>query len=994
MNPDASDQNKAKGKVRPSMFNWSVLFGFDIFISYRRKDAAVYAGELYRRLQGDFLCFLDDHESPPGTPLKSSINRALDRSRVLLLIATSDVLSSEWVPAEVERFGRSGRPIIPLSLQGALTTQNMEGTPFAVLRRTDVIWIDEDPEITPKDFPSDKVVGNIQRLFVWRRARRNIQVAVAAIILALLGFSIYSFIQKRAADANAQEARSQRTAAELAARRAENEARIAQSRALAAQSLNTLEQNPEMALHLAYQAVEVTFSVDGTVTPEAEAALHSVVGPYQTVGIGSGGGNIESIKPQAACLSADGKTAATRNLYESITMWDVAGAKVIGFLAGHHGGVSALSFSPDGRYLASAGNDKKVKLWDWRTGKEIRHYFGHTATPTDLVFSQDGKKLLSWEQLRAIVWDVQTGKVLGEQDHPWGMPARFYPDGSRIAFVPENSGEPMIWNFSSGEIVNTSLESGLTQGGTELAAAPLKRELRAWKRLTGLMHPMPIHGPQWGVSDDLQFFAMAPLDSSKVLGLRSFDIVNRMHTVLSLLSQNNPGRVSFTGHGKYLYWIDGSKLRLYEISTGQEFPIPEDLADVKGAWSNDDGEMLTITTSGEVDAWRPQDNQVMQVSRPQGRMSMGTRSFPSNQVVQLSRLDYRQVPDPGDLIGFDGDDRLAILPRDVEDSAKLRPLILYSVNSGKTTVQGISKSVFADTVSCCFEGKFFYGNRENGRLYPLNKVVPSKIGGGLSTTSDGSMSSRMVGDEVRILNTASDREMARFVFPAGFGGVGNAFIDSRGTEVVVSSWQSPSPAFVSRVKANRWTVPPYGSGLPSRVWDGGCWIPVFHLQEASFSSDGHKVAVATGSTVNTPEQASIWDTQRCQELAVLPRLGSAIAKLAFFRADSRLILGTSDGLVTFWDLGSNSPVFSLGLSPADENTIIADFDVSRDGRYIAIKTNEAIEIHLLRIPDLLGFAMTQVTRPLTDRECHDYLHVATCPQYGQKEANAVTPYLP
>jgi WD40 repeat protein len=770
--------------------------------------------------------------------------------------------------------------------------------------------------------------------------------AVAIAFLIAVGLSIYAFNKKKLADLNAT--------------RAENEARIAKSRALAAQSLNTLDKNPELALHLAYQGAEVTYSVDHTATPESESALHLIVGSYQTVGIGTWGDS-ESIKPQAAALSPDGRTVTTRNLHGRITIWDVASAKIAGYLAGHHGTVSALAFSPDGLYLASAGSDKEIKLWDWKTGKEIRHYFAHTANPTDLVFSQDGKELLSWEALRAIVWDVQSGRVLGEQDHPWGMPARFYPDGSRIAFLTEGSGEPMIWDFSSGNIVNTTLESGLTQSGTEIPTPTVKRELDAWKRLTdGLKLDTHRNEFLWGASGDLKFFARAHIYTGKAPGSQSFDIITHTHPVLTLSSKNNPGRVSFTAHGKYVYWIDGSELKLYEISTQREIPVTKDLANVRGAWSNDDGEIVTVTASGAVDIWRTQ----------------------YRQLERLSHLDYTQAPQPGDLVGFDAEDRLAILPHDVQDSSNLRRLILYSVNSGKTSVQGIPKSVaFASEVGCCSHGKFFLGNPENGRLYPLDTVMPSKISGGLATNSDASMSLRMVGDEVQILDTASDREIARYSFPAGFGiAKGGAFLDNKGKEILVSSNESPTPAFVSKVGVNHWIVPPYSNSLPNVVWDGGCWISVFHSNKASFSSDGRKVAVAGGVTLDAPEQVSIWDTQRCQELAVLPRFGSAIAKLAFSNADSRLIIATQDGLVTFWDLGSNSSLFSLGLSLSNENTIIANFDISRDGKYIAVKTNDAIEIHLLQVSDLLSFAMKQVTRPLTNRECRDYLHVATCPQ--------------
>ena len=110
MNVEQQQPNAKTSQARsigPPTINWSLLFGFDIFISYSRHEAGAYANELYARLRAqDFLCYLDDHESPPGTALTRSIDRALDRSRVLVLIASPAALQSEWVSKEVEQFGR------------------------------------------------------------------------------------------------------------------------------------------------------------------------------------------------------------------------------------------------------------------------------------------------------------------------------------------------------------------------------------------------------------------------------------------------------------------------------------------------------------------------------------------------------------------------------------------------------------------------------------------------------------------------------------------------------------------------------------------------------------------------------------------------------------------------------------------------------------------------------------------------------------------------
>ena len=90
--------------------SWSVLAGYDLFISYRRSDAKQYATALFEALRrADFRCFLDDNDATPGKPLTSKLLWALNRSKVLLVVASPDLHLSTWVPQEVEIFARSKR---------------------------------------------------------------------------------------------------------------------------------------------------------------------------------------------------------------------------------------------------------------------------------------------------------------------------------------------------------------------------------------------------------------------------------------------------------------------------------------------------------------------------------------------------------------------------------------------------------------------------------------------------------------------------------------------------------------------------------------------------------------------------------------------------------------------------------------------------------------------------------------------------------------------
>ncbi len=67
------------------------IFGFDVFISYSRKDGVAYARKLEEELlQRRLRCFLDSKEMPPGSELKASLLSAVARSTTLVLVAVDD----------------------------------------------------------------------------------------------------------------------------------------------------------------------------------------------------------------------------------------------------------------------------------------------------------------------------------------------------------------------------------------------------------------------------------------------------------------------------------------------------------------------------------------------------------------------------------------------------------------------------------------------------------------------------------------------------------------------------------------------------------------------------------------------------------------------------------------------------------------------------------------------------------------------------------------
>ena len=232
--------------------------------------------------------------------------------------------------------------------------------------------------------------------------------------------------------------------------RAENQARIASARELAAASVANLNVDPERSILLALAAVDATWKTDHTALPQAQEALHRALQESRVVLTVPQGGGI--------AVSDDGKRFATTGEDGTANVWETDTGNRLLTLRGHKGVLNGIAYSPDGSLLATAGVDHTVRLWDAASGRLVHVLRGHRDAVVGVAFSPDGSLLATSSKDRTIrVWDVAAGTqylVLrgppGEKLDNFSGPPAFSPDGSRLTSGGW-FGTP-IWDLATGQI--------------------------------------------------------------------------------------------------------------------------------------------------------------------------------------------------------------------------------------------------------------------------------------------------------------------------------------------------------------------------------------------------------------------------------------------------------------------------------------------------------------------------------------------------------------
>jgi WD40 repeat protein len=221
------------------------------------------------------------------------------------------------------------------------------------------------------------------------RRLRRLAVALAALLLATTGATAVAAVQTGRANEQA--------------RRAAAAARTSNAEALAGRAVNLVGSQPEQALLLGLEAVEMSSTPAvfsglqqvGVLSARIHAFLHGHEGPIFRVEASPAEHAWEG---EELVVRAGGpvRLVASAGQDGAVRLWDSATGQAIGSpLLGHEGPVATLAISADGTVLASGGEDGTILLWSLAKREAIGDLHGHTGAVFSLAFRPGPVALLA-----------------------------------------------------------------------------------------------------------------------------------------------------------------------------------------------------------------------------------------------------------------------------------------------------------------------------------------------------------------------------------------------------------------------------------------------------------------------------------------------------------------------------------------------------------------------------------------------------------------------
>ncbi|KFE97353.1 hypothetical protein IX39_20375 [Chryseobacterium formosense] len=448
------------------------IFGYDIFISYSRKDSLGYAYSVAKYfMKKGFNCYIDQLSNiTPGTQLPLNIKNAIERSTAFILIGSVGAQNSEAIEQEIKLFLTNSRnkPLIPITIDGAINSnarwyENIIG----------LALVNETLKNLQKSEPTQDVFDRIENALNFTKKSKQLRIIslliVVMIVLITSAATYYTF----SAIQTAQIAESKKITADILKNRAINQKKlattqmlqanktrdlfelqkkialkdknnaeiqknisdkIAKANSLASSSSNALDSDPTRSFIIANEAIKI-FPTD-----EAHNALFKayIFAPfYKTIP-----GSFVKIYP-------NGKNIAVMDNFGVISIYDwQANKSKLKYKLKY--GFDPQSYdwqiSDDNSNIIINSKNSSVpyEIINLATGNHrILNKLIPDKTEKILRISNDGKKLVTLKKDRVIFYNINNTSIVKEKEM-----SNLYLNPENILFAPDNKIIAM-WNKST-----------------------------------------------------------------------------------------------------------------------------------------------------------------------------------------------------------------------------------------------------------------------------------------------------------------------------------------------------------------------------------------------------------------------------------------------------------------------------------------------------------------------------------------------------------------
>ncbi len=715
---------------------------------------------------------------------------------------------------------------------------------------------------------------------------------------------------------------------------ARHELSIAQSRALAAQAEQTLNDDQAAALARAVRGwqtaktsearlavtdallqtlwslqghasivVSAVYSPDGrrilTASEDGTAQVWNAINGRSLVELKRAqNGPLES-----AVFSPDGQYVVTASIDKTARIWNSATGQLVALLEGHTDRVYRAMFSPDGQHVVTASDDHTVRVWNAIDGKLLFPLIGHTDGVLSAVFSSDGSLILTaGRDHTARVWDANSGKLVRTLNghDSYVNTAIFSPDGRRILTASFDQ-TARVWDATSGQLLLTLKghtgnvsKAVFSPDGQRIATASYDNTARIWNATTGQL-VVALNGHRDAVlsvdfSSRGQFILTGSAD-------RTARLWNAASGQWLATLKGHTGRV-----GNAVFSPDGHNILTASSDTTARI------------WNAVGGQLLEATLEGHTDrilnaAFSPDGKRVVTTSRDK---TVGLWDTVTGK--RLATLQLADSPVRGAVFSHDGQIILT------HDGNTVR---IWSAVTGKSiaTLEGYGGRVWSAVFSP--DGQRIATASDDKTIRVWDAVTGKELFA-LRGHTQSVRSAVFSSDGQRILSASEDgtaliwdiaRRQTIATLDAHAGPVWNAEFFPDGTRVMTFSgdktvriWNGPIGQLMATLEDRTGSlvsaeISPNGQRIvttsanetAARLWSSanGRLITVLgghasRVLSATFSSGGQRVL-----TAGFDNSARVWNAADGQLLAIL-RGHTGPVRSAVFSPDGKKILTSSD----------------------------------------------------------------------------------------------------